>query len=615
MAKVLSHKFLLPVITVGIFFLYGLLLIGGVPRIIVDQFHGYSFWLFSIVLIIYFLIFRLPQKAAWIIGLGFTLLIFALSLLYLWTSGYSDNGIIGGLLPYKDGKYYYWGTQMLLNGDLITTKGVQAAGRPLFPAFMSILNLFTGENLKWALALVVGLAAFFSFLSAFYFAEQLGSVVAAVYMTLLYFYIQPMLGFHMSELAGFTFGAFGCVLMWKAAKDLNVGALIIGLVVTMYAVSIRTGAFFIFPAFVLWAGWAFRKNQKFSLKVAVISAATVAITFLVMNVIFPRIIVEPGGITNANFAYALYGQVRGGVGWNEAIKATGTRRPDVVLQAALDFFLRHPLSLFIGIAKSYRDFFFFKSSGIFPMTDSPSGIIYYVIAIVLIVLGMVKTFREISKPTSSLLLAGFIGIFLSIPFLPPIDGGRRFYASTMAFFFLFVAFPLSGVLIREKIWDVESVWVGRLVQGLSLSLIALAMIGPVLFQQFRGAPVANLPDCPSGQDAFVVTITPDSFIDLVPDQNDTCGMVPSVCLSDFETNSVDKLTDDFYQELVKQANAIRTVTRISLYNDFFNQKHHYLLGEAEQLQPVSKDGLISGCAVEIKTEHQSIYKVESIFSP
>jgi len=282
MIKVLSHKFLLPVLTVGILFLYGLLLIVGVPRIIVDQFHGYSIWLFSIVLIIYFLIFRLPQKAAWIVGLGFTLLIFALSLLYLWTSGYSDNGIIGGLLPYKDGKYYYWGTQMLLNGDLITSKGVQAAGRPLFPAFMSILNLFTGENLKWILALVVGLAGIASFLSAFYFAGQLGSVVAAVYMTLLYFYIQPMLGFHMSELAGFTFGALGCVLMWKAAKDLNVGVLIVGLVVTMYAVSIRTGAFFIFPVFVLWAGWAFRGNQKFSLKVAAISAATVVITFLVM---------------------------------------------------------------------------------------------------------------------------------------------------------------------------------------------------------------------------------------------------------------------------------------------------------------------------------------------
>jgi len=185
----------------------------------------------------------------------------------------------------------------------------------------------------------------------------------------------------------------------------------------------------------------------------------------------------------------------------------------------------------------------------------------------------------------------------------------------MAFLFLFVAFPLSGVLIKEKIRDMESDWVFRLVQGLSLSLIALAMIGPVLFQQFRSAPVANLPDCPSGQDAFVATITTDSFIDLVPNQNDTCGMVPSVCLSDFETNSVDKLTDDFYQELVKQANSRDTVTRIFLYNDFYNQEHHYLVGEAEQLQPVSKDGVILGCAIEIKTQHQSIYKVESIFPP
>jgi hypothetical protein len=311
----------------------------------------------------------------------------------------------------------------------------------------------------------------------------------------------------------------------------------------------------------------------------------------------------------------LYGQVRGGVGWNEAIKASGTRDPEVIYRAALDFFSRHPLSLFIGIAKSYRDFFAPWGRGIFPFPNQASGILLYIFGLGLTGVALVQTLRKISQPTYSLMLAGFVGICLSIPFLPPIDGGNRFYASTMAFFFLFVASPFMGLPKKEKDRDLDSAWVVPFGRGISLILITLTLVGAVLLSRMKGSPIVNIHDCPSGQKFFAAKIGSDSYIDLVSNPGEACGKVPSVCLSDFEANGEDKNRDDFYSELVSQANSTPETNRIAIYNNFLDGDHHYLFGTVDQLQPKTDDDLVIGCATKIETEHQSIYKVEKVFHP
>ena len=599
--------------TIGAFLIYGLILTLKIPSAFLTPFRENSTFLFVIVLLAYFLIFRLPQKLSWGLGITFTFIILALPLLYLWTSGYSDNGIIGGLLPYKDGKYYYWGAQMILNGDLISSKGIQAAGRPLFPSFLSIFLFAFSGNLKLSIAVIVGLAGLAAFLSAFYFADKLGAAVAALYLTLLYFYIQTLVGFTMSELAGFIFGCLGSVILWQAAAKLNFRTFLVGLIVTMLAISIRTGAFFVFPMLILWAGWVFRGEKRFSFKIALISSMVVALAFLAMNVIYPKLVVEPGAMTNGNFAYALYGQVRGGVGWNEAIKATGTRDPNVVYQAAWDFFLRHPLSFPIGIAKSYRDFFAPKMNNIFPLSYSISGIVLQLFELGLILYSLALFRKKKSDSAYLFLLATFVGICLSIPFLPPIDGGARFYASTMSFFFLFLAYPLS-LLPGKKVESIVSA--DQLVQFakiLSLVFLGGILVLPIILQQAGTKPSIALPTCPADQVPFLATIPAGSYVNLQKGTN--CGLNPNICLSDFETHGVDAKTDDFFQELVKLANESDTASRVLLYNNSMKESIHYLFGSVDQLQSVNSENLVAGCAIEIQTEHQSIYLVEQVFTP
>ncbi len=567
--------------------------------------------LFIIVAALFFFVFRRSAKTAWILGLLFAVFLFALPLLYLWTSGYSDNGIIGGLLPYKDGKYYQWGVQMILRGVRISKDGVQAAGRPLFPGFLSVFQWFFGGNLKWSIASIVGFTALVTFLTAYFFAGELGSASAALAFALLYFYIKPFLGFTMSELAGFTFGCLGLILMWKAAKHLSIPYLILGLTTTMFAVSIRAGAFFIFPMFVLWAGWAFRGEKRFSWRIAMLSSAIIAAAFLFFNFVYPKLAVESGAIPNGNFAYALYGQVRGGVGWNEAIKATGTRDPKVVLLAAWDFFLRHPQSFPIGIMKSYRDFFLPGSRDIFPMANTWSGNALKLLWLMAIAFSIYLFPVRKKHPTYMMLLASFIGIFLSIPFLPPVDGGSRFYASTMGFFFLFVAYPLSILTATEKPDSKRTDFSFPIASYLAIGGLVLSVAIPLFLQRYAQTPDITPVQCPSGQVSFAAIVPPDSYIDLIPARTQACGLIPEVCLDDFSGHGRDAKTDDFFQTLVQIAASSKSVTRVALVENLVDENTHYLLGTNGNFPSNAGNQLISGCATEIKTKHQSIYRIET----
>ena len=83
-------------------FLYWIVLILKIPYSFSQYFSKFSFSLFLLVLLLYYLSFRMPARYGVLTGLGLTILLFSLALSYKWTSGYSDNGVIGGLLPYKD---------------------------------------------------------------------------------------------------------------------------------------------------------------------------------------------------------------------------------------------------------------------------------------------------------------------------------------------------------------------------------------------------------------------------------------------------------------------------------------------------------------------------------
>jgi hypothetical protein len=312
--------------------------------------------------------------------------------------------------------------------------------------------------------------------------------------------------------------------------------------------------------------------------------------------------------------------VRGGTGWTEGFKVTGTKDPGLIMRAALDFFRRHPFSLIIGTLKAYRDFFLPVSNSIFPyrIGTSAKGIVHFVLwicSMALLVTGLIRAYRERSHPLNSMVLVSFAGIFLSIPFLPPIDGGSRFYAGTMAFFYAPIALGVKSFLRQERTWDITAEPSSKPLRILSVVLITLNILTPISLRILRNPQEILIPECSEDQKPFALRVNSGSYIDLIPDSGQPCNMVPNVCLSDFQKNSEDKSTDDFYQELVAQALSVNAETRIVPYLDFTDGSFHYYLGSIEKLPLNQPEHLVSGCATEIRTEHQSIYKVENIRTP
>jgi putative effector of murein hydrolase LrgA (UPF0299 family) len=225
--------------------------------------------------------------------------------------------------------------------------------------------------------------------------------------------------------------------------------------------------------------------------------------------------------------------------------------------------------------------------------------------------------KDIRLNLASLLVAGLVGMILSIPFLPPIDGGARFYASTMPFFFIIPAVGLSQ-LTRQPGQDLNTIAnssteiiASRLA---SIILLALTLIVPVGIYAFSHKPAYALAPCPPEQDPFVMKVHQGSYTDLIKDGTAPCGFVPEVCLSDFELNNTEKNIDDYYRELLLLTKNNDTNVRIIPAIDLVSEEFHYFYIPHNRINGSSVLNVVSGCATEIKTRNQSIYQVESILS-
>lgn len=588
-----------------------------VPPSIGRFFALYSAAFFILVLLLYY--FSMRWNGAWAVfaSLAFTAMLFALPLEYKWTSGFSDNFLIGGLLPYKDAKNYYYGANLILHGLPLERAG-QATERPVFAGFLSVILLLAQQDFKLALAIMTGLVGLSFYLSIRVVRATMGAGGAAVYATLGYFYFQPMIGYNMSELAGFGLGCLALALLVRAAHNPNYPELFMGLACMLVAVSARAGTFLIFPLLVLWGGLLMRGTRSYSFRAALLALLVLGCTFLVVNMLFPRLLGVPPGSAFGNFSLVLYGQVHGGTGWHKAIEDLGTRDPAIVYRAIWQFFLAHPLSLLIGAAKSYAEFFLPGAPSIFafPLSGDLLGLVFWAAIVILMLAALVGILRTPRDGMSSLMLAAFVGILLSIPFLPPIDGGARFYASTVQFLFVLPALAIP----QRRAQTAPSLELPRQNPALwysAAAVLAVIIVVPVLIRDLARHVAADGPSCPGGQQAFAAEVSPNSYIDLIPDGQGPCGLVPSVCLSSFRSNGASDPLDDFYVKLMSLTGSATSAIRLAPSTNMLDSSFHYLIMTGPEVQQLrsSSPRLVLGCATEVRTQNQSIFQVESMELP
>ena len=614
---VVLKKYFLPIgLVLFPLVLFTLVLIIPIPISFSNFFSQVSLPYFILVLLLYYGSFRLKSEYSWFFVACVTAFIFSMRLSHLWISGYSGNMIIGGLLPFRDGFSYYSGANFLFDGEKISNI---AAWRPMFTSFVSSLLFLTQHNLMWSMAILVGMLGISITISAYVIRNDFGVLAATLYIVSLYFYIQPLIGLLYTELLGLALGCLGFVLIWSAVKLQRIDKLVAGLIVLVTAVSARAGTFFVFPMLVLWAGWAFRKQARFSFRVALIATVAVLFTFFIVNSAFSYFIVEPGKQSFGNFAFTLYGQVIGGAGYNAAIQRFQTRNSAIIYRAAWKFFLAHPLSFFIGAAKAYRDFFV-SEIGIFRYAF-PSGQAFWnyltwITGLFFTAIGVVKSVRKIAEPIYSFFVAVFVGFLLSIPFLPPVDGGLRIYASTMPLFFGLVAIATGKLGSFQESREVEGK-LSKFVEVLSILAISLTIMMPIFIQRLSTTPKFNVPNCPLDQAPYVTELHQGSFVDVLSDADASCGHALQACAADFQNSSVEMLSDasdaEVYWVLIDDGISTGNATRVFVGNDLVSKEPYLFMGFTSDFQQMTNHSLISGCGIVNSIEKRpAIFQIETV---
>ncbi len=594
------------------FLLFWIALIRPIPVQVSQYAALYSAAAFILVAGLFYLCFRLPAEWGVLAGLGLTMILFAAPIAYKWTTGYSDGGMVAGLVPYKDAKDYYMGAGRILDG-LALDREARAVRRPLFPGFIASLELLDGQDLKVTVGVLAALAALSLYLSARQVRVTSGPIGAGLYSAFMYFYIQPLVGYTMSELAGFIIGCLALAILWVNAGRRSWRGFGLGLITLMTAVSSRSGAFLVFPFIVAWAGWAFRSGDRFSWRAAAITAAAVAVSYLLMNNLYAALLRVPPGANFQAFAYAMYGQVHGGTGWHSAIDDLHTTQTNVVAAATLHFFVAHPFSFVIATAKSYVQLLLPGSQTIFAFGSSPEPIwltyALWAATMGLIIWGVVRSIRQVRKELPGLVLAGLIGTLVSVPFLPPIDAGARFYVSTVAFLFVLPAIAVGGYGETQPA-DAAARGEYKLITYETWALLGLILVVPLFIDWLSRPPAAQAPVCPANQRPFAFRPAPAAYVD-VTSQPGSCGFVPEVCLSDFDRYGTEKASDDFYQLLLATAQSSPSGMRLDLAINLLDSKSYYFVDLTPSSLGGQPGGIVSGCALEVNTRNQSVLQIVS----
>lgn len=548
--------------------------------------------------------------------------LFAIPLSSNWSRGISNANIIAGFIPYKDGFYYYNGAQKLLLGYPITGDGLQGAFRPLMPALLSVFLQIFNHHLQAVLALIVFLTAYAVYLSAHAFREKTGPLPAALLLALTYAFILPMVGFTLTELPSLMFSCLSFFFFIKCPdtpKWLNYG---VGVTLLILAISIRAGTFFILPLLLIWFFWTHRHEGKKGLLQTAVFAGLILLMFVAANMMVPAILTQNSS-TFGNFSWMLYGQAVGGAGWMYHFEALRTSDPNIVLNAALQKIASYPLGLIIGTAKSYRDFFSPGHLGIFYLIVEKNHFLnafLWTACMLLTVIGLIRTIKKHNSQLNTLFLAGFLGIFLSIPFLPPVDGGNRFYAGCIPYFF---AIPALGVqAFRDRTIQAQltqskgpnqKVSSHRWVSSLAIFFILTTTVIPISLFAFRKQQSFRVPKCPDGQMPINLEISNGAYVDIIqePSMNRSASTY-ALTLASFINNNTDKMNDDFYQEMIRLGQVYPDGYRIAAIVERISLKYYFAVIPLQLLKENDGQEMIIGCAQEVKTQFQRILLVNQV---
>jgi hypothetical protein len=515
-----------------------------------------------------YLVFRLPGFAGRALAITFTLVLFALPLSGLWASGQTEEYVIGGLFPWSDAGHYYFDALNLLTGWTISQTN---AARPIFPTLLAALLGLSGQNLPITLLILTLAPAFAAYLATREVQRSHGTFAGMIFFLLAFCYARVYVGTTLSENLGFALGMAAFTLLWRCARTSRDGAHrhwlwtgLGGVFLLSLGLFARQGAFFALLFIVVWLAWLAREKSWISWKVLVLGFCAAGAGFLANSYVSVWT-TEPENRTSYQFAMLIYSLVEGGKQWN-ALFADNAGLQELpsnqimskTLEISWDYFRSHPTDIVKGTVYYWGSYFSELGRGGFSYLDGPNETVRRLLRVALFALSgfglLLAVWRRAKDPALLLLAVGWVGMFLSIPIVPPTNTFKlRLFATTQWLeaalpavavvwilswltqqadrfqFGRFILQKVSALARRVPAWAAQSPSVSPAgVYALSAVVIAIVLIAPPVLSINR--PVQSTPatTCPAGQEAVVSNIAPRSYLVLVENDDPRKDWIPFI---------------------------------------------------------------------------------------
>ncbi len=419
----------------------------------------------------------------------------------------------------------------------------------MFTALLTSIQWITGQNLYSSIAvltIILGLTLFFATQE---FKSNEGPVAGTIFLLFTFFYARILLGKTLSEFTGLPFGLLALVFLLRGVITKQLKYILIGLIVLSLALNARAGAFIVLPMIAFWTGWYFRKTSFFHWKSFLLACVAITSGFVINMATFKEYsssLSAPFG----NFSHTIYGLARGGLGWTqiytdhpESWDMQSDKQAQYIYSLTLDLIKRKPMNLVNGIISSYKTFFslddYYGSIGWFGGSGT-IGNISRITFYLLLLAGLVFCIKDFKKPLRSFFLFTFIGIFLSIPFAPPIDSNRmRVYAATIPFFVAIPSFGLAALCnyIPWKYLKPRDSQQQSMAPALGLGIVLFLFMTIVPIIPFKLTPAGVPPEmiCAEGLKAVSFRILPGNHIRIVDQETLTQDWVPLIRQKTFAT--------------------------------------------------------------------------------
>lgn len=482
------------------------------------------------------------SKSAWVditAPIVITFLFFP-PLFWLWRSGQYDTTAIGGLIPIQDMLQYYGDALLLQYGYRLA---LFSSNRPIFISFLSFILKITHNNLQITLIVLTICVIVAIVFLAFEIKKTFGGFTAMTVVVTLYYCYKGygFIGKIMTEQLGLPLGALALALFLQGLRKNKLSSLLLGLLTLTIALNTRAGAFFVIPAIIFWGAFFYsKKGFSFPYALAFTSAA---IAGFLLNFIIVKWIGNPDGVPFENFGHTFYGLVHEYRGWPALLKDHPNSRGRDAWPYIIETLSEHPENLPFGIMKAYLDYFTPKTMFRFLYFPREMQTLVSFFLYGFTILGIWKLFQLSS--VKSFFLCVLFGIFVSIPFVPPIDDGIRALTVTIPFSALILAIPLS----TEKTDKEDQIERFGWLQGYTLLYIFFIFTGPFMVRYNPEAiPLPTPIDCPKNTIPVAFWVRQGTFVRLVENGSKPYSFVPDLQVRDFR-ESIAKNPLDFLNEI------------------------------------------------------------------